>query len=311
MPIQSDTDVSDGDLRSHHILLDRPPRLECHCGSTGRVVAPRFARRPSCCRDETYAHPATAVIAAGANPLNRRYEVVLFAGLSGEATWRCAAGRRSPQPPGRGLALGRGVEAAAAGRHPGGGRERAEDRGRGALTRGRDGRLLDRASVAGVQFRREPEDRSTMSTHTPSRTIDYPDSDGLPMSDNTMQFRWITTVVGGLDALFRDDPNVFVAGDLLWYPIEGDNKTRTAPDAMVVFGRTKGYRGSYMQWREDGIAPQVVFEVLSPGNRAADLAWKFAFYDRFGVEEYYQINPDPIRLDGWGRDGGCSARFPR
>ena len=72
---------------------------------------------------------------------------------------------------------------------------------------------------------------------------------------------------GGLDALFRDDPDVFVAGDLLWYPVEGDPKTRIAPDAMVVFGRPKGYRGSYKQWDEGGIAPQVVFEVLSPGNR--------------------------------------------
>src|SRR4051812_24458099 len=142
-----------------------------------------------------------------------------------------------------------------------------------------------------------------MSTHSPSRTIVYPDSDGMAMSDNTLQFQWITTLVGGLEALFRDDPNVFVAGDLLWYPIEGDNQTRTAPDAMAVFGRPKGYRGSYMQWREEGIAPQVVFEVLSPGNRFGDLARKFSFYERFGVEEYYLLNPDPVRLEGWRRVG--------
>ena len=66
----------------------------------------------------------------------------------------------------------------------------------------------------------------------PPGPIVYPDSDGLPMSDNTLQFEWITTIVGGLDALFSDDPNVFVAGDLLWYPIEGDNKTRTAPESF-------------------------------------------------------------------------------
>jgi len=147
----------------------------------------------------------------------------------------------------------------------------------------------------------ESEDRSTMSTHTPPRTIVYPDSDGLPMSDNTLQFQWITTLVGGLDALYRDDPDIFVAGDLLWYPIEGDNKTRTAPDAMVVFGRPKGYRGSYMQWREEGIAPQVVFEVRSPVNRFGEMARKFAFYERFEVEEYYLLNPDPIELEGWRR----------
>jgi Uma2 family endonuclease len=60
-----------------------------------------------------------------------------------------------------------------------------------------------------------------------------------------------------------------------------------APDAMVAFGRPKGHRGSYMQWRGGGIAPQVVFEVLSPDNRAGELARKFQFYERFGVEEYY------------------------
>lgn len=131
--------------------------------------------------------------------------------------------------------------------------------------------------------------------------IIYPDSDGQPMSDNTKQFRWIVTIQGGLDALFRHDPNVFVAGDLLWYPVEGSNTIRRAPDAMLVFGRPKGDRGSYMQWLEDNIAPQVVFEVLSPGNRAADIVSKFNFYQRYGVEEYYIYDPERVDLSGWLR----------
>jgi Uma2 family endonuclease len=149
-----------------------------------------------------------------------------------------------------------------------------------------------------------------MSTDTPPRTIVYPDSDGMPMSDNTLQFQWITTLVFGLEARFRDDPTVFVAGDLLWYPVEGDSKTRTAPDALVAFGRPKGYRGSYMQWREAGIAPQVVFEVLSPGNRFGDLARKFAFYELHGVQEYYLLNPDPLRLEGWQRTESRLIEIP-
>ena len=36
------------------------------------------------------------------------------------------------------------------------------------------------------------------------------------MSDNTLQFQWIMTIVGELRAMFRDVPNVFIAGDLLW-----------------------------------------------------------------------------------------------
>src|SRR5436305_7914457 len=138
----------------------------------------------------------------------------------------------------------------------------------------------------------------------------YPDSDGKPMADNTLQFEWITTIKGGLDALFRDDPNVFVAGDLLWYPVEGDNKTRTAPDATVVFGRPKGYRGSYMQWREEGIAPQVVFEILSPGNRIQEMLRKFRFYEHYGVEEYYIYDPDDVELTGWRRVGEGLEEIP-
>lgn len=142
------------------------------------------------------------------------------------------------------------------------------------------------------------------SAQLPKKTeVIYPDSDGKPMADNTLQFRWIVTIQGGLDALFRDDPNVFVAGDLLWYPVEGDNKTRSAPDVMVVFGRPKGERGSYRQWEEGDIAPQVVFEILSPGNRFGEMHKKFHFYETYGVEEYYAYDPDRIALEGWRRSG--------
>ncbi len=139
---------------------------------------------------------------------------------------------------------------------------------------------------------------------TPAKPIIYPDSDGKPMADNTKQFDWIVTLVGSLQALFADDPQVFVAGDLLWYPVEGDNKTRIAPDALVAFGRPKGYRGSYKQWEEAGIALQVVFEVLSSGNTRKEMAGKLAFYERYGVEEYYLYDPDHGRLQGWRRQGG-------
>ncbi|BAY93298.1 MULTISPECIES: Uma2 family endonuclease [unclassified Tolypothrix] len=132
----------------------------------------------------------------------------------------------------------------------------------------------------------------------------YPDSDGKPMADNTKQFRWIVTIKENLEWLFADDPNVFIAGDLLWYPLEGNNKTCQAPDAMVVVGRPKGDRGSYKQWLEDNIPPQVVFEILSPGNTKAEMNRKLLFYDRFGVEEYYLYDHDRNELSGWLRTEG-------
>ena len=140
-----------------------------------------------------------------------------------------------------------------------------------------------------------------MVSHPPTKVY-YPDSDGNPMADNTKQFRWIVTIKENLDLLFANDPNVFVAGDLLWYPVEGDNTLRTAPDAMVVFGRPKGDRGSYRQWQEENIPPQVVFEVLSPGNRMGEMERKRQFYERYGVEEYYIYDPDRLDASGWIRD---------
>ena len=151
---------------------------------------------------------------------------------------------------------------------------------------------------------------STITQLSTGREVVYPESDGQPMAENTVQFRWIVTIQGGLDALFRDDPNVFVAGDLLWYPVEGDNTIRAAPDTMVAIGRPKGDRGSYLQWLENDIAPQVVFEVLSPGNRFREMLEKFRFYERYGVEEYYTFDPERGDLAGWIRSGNELREIP-
>ncbi len=130
----------------------------------------------------------------------------------------------------------------------------------------------------------------------------YPESDGKPMADNSKQFRYIVIVEGNLEILFGEHPNVFVIGDMLWYPVEGHPEIRQAPDVMVSIGRPKGDRGSYLQWREDNIAPQIVFEILSPGNRKREMEGKFAFYEQYGVEEYYLYDPDRGRLQGWLRN---------
>jgi Uma2 family endonuclease len=140
--------------------------------------------------------------------------------------------------------------------------------------------------------------------------IEYPESDGRPMADNTRQFYKIVTIQGGMDALVRDRADVFVAGDLLWYPVEGRPDLCTAPDVMVVFGRPKGHRGSYLQWHEENIPPQVVFEILSPGNSATEMARKRRFYERHGVEEYYMYDPDANWFEGWVRTNDRLVAIP-
>ncbi|WP_211942419.1 Uma2 family endonuclease [Cylindrospermopsis raciborskii] len=127
--------------------------------------------------------------------------------------------------------------------------------------------------------------------------IVYPESDGEPMADNTRQFTWIVKIKENLEILFKYNADVFVAGDLFWYPVKGSNKIKLAPDTMVVFGRPKAHRGSYRQWEEDNIPPQVVFEILSPGNTQDEMDKKKLFYLKHGVEEYYVYDPDRISLE--------------
>jgi Uma2 family endonuclease len=149
---------------------------------------------------------------------------------------------------------------------------------------------------------------SAISPLVPTSPIEYPDSDGKPMADNTKQARWITVLYGNLCALYRDRADVFVAADLFWYPAEGEPNVRTAPDVLVVFGRPKGDRGSYRQWAEDNIPVHVVFEILSPGNEPPEMADKYTFYTEHGVEEYYVYDPDEVYLEVYVRNGTALRR---
>jgi Uma2 family endonuclease len=141
-----------------------------------------------------------------------------------------------------------------------------------------------------------------MSTFAPATTtVEYPESDGQPMAENTRQYECIVALQGGLDELVPD----FVGADNFWYPVEGRPDIRMAPDVYVAVGRPKGHRGSYQQWNEGGVAPQVVFEVLSPSNRGDAMLEKLRFYDQYGAEEYYIYDPDDNVWEGYRRAGAA------
>ncbi|MCP2727707.1 Uma2 family endonuclease [Limnofasciculus baicalensis] len=134
--------------------------------------------------------------------------------------------------------------------------------------------------------------------------IIYPSSDDQPMADSTIQYKLITKIKEGCELLYKNDENVFVAADLLWYPVEGNSTISQAPDVMVIFGRPKNDRRSYLQWQEDRIAPQVVFEIRSFNDSQTKMNRKFSFYNRHGVEEYYLYDPQENELIGWQRIEG-------
>ena len=131
--------------------------------------------------------------------------------------------------------------------------------------------------------------------------LEYPSSDGLPLCENDLQLRWILLLFANLDLLVED----YVAGNMLWYPVQGRPKISMGPDVMVCLGRPKQPpRSSWRPWREEGVNPQVVFEVWSPDNDAAHKKDKLQKYERYGVEEYYTYEPFSQELEVWLRVGG-------
>ena len=122
-------------------------------------------------------------------------------------------------------------------------------------------------------------------------SIEYPSSDGEPMSENQWQYVAMTDTVSALANHFIHRDDVFVAGDLLVYYRMNDNATRVAPDVFVVFGAAgKHFRDSWIVWRE-GQAPDFVMEVASPSTWRRDAGEKRDIYAGMGVTEYWRFDP--------------------
>jgi len=123
-----------------------------------------------------------------------------------------------------------------------------------------------------------------------SATIHYPERDGKPMGETDAHIAQILDLRFSLSRHFRDDPQVYVAADLLFYYVEGDPKEFVVPDVFVVRGVPKGERRVYKLW-EEGHAPQVVFEITSPSTRREDLGTKKVLYADLDVREYFLFDP--------------------
>ncbi len=91
VPIKSDQEVTEADLKDHHLLLIGRPDCNRYVDRVRSSLPVTFGPRSFQVRGETYAHPGSAVIAAAENPWNSRYSVVVLAGLSAESTRQIAA----------------------------------------------------------------------------------------------------------------------------------------------------------------------------------------------------------------------------
>jgi hypothetical protein len=87
IPVKADRDVTDDELKTHHLVLIGRPDSNCLVERFRKTWPITFGMRSFVVAGKTYAHEGSAVVAAAENPLNPRYSVVALAGLSAEATW--------------------------------------------------------------------------------------------------------------------------------------------------------------------------------------------------------------------------------
>ena len=132
-------------------------------------------------------------------------------------------------------------------------------------------------------------------TLQPSPVV-YPESDGKPMAETDLHRDQMLYLIVALHDRYRNDPMVYVTGNLLIYYEEGNPYKSVAPDTFVVFGVPKRKRRIYKIW-EERKAPDVVFEITSRSTQDEDLEEKWALYARLGVQEYVLFDPLEEYLD--------------
>jgi len=120
--------------------------------------------------------------------------------------------------------------------------------------------------------------------------IEYPETDGEPMAETDFQRDVLVYAIAALDLYYRNQPDVYVTGNILFYYEEGNPQAVVSPDVMVMMGVEKKDRPKYKLW-EEGKGPEFVLEVTSKTTRHKDQGFKKRLYTELGVSEYFLFDP--------------------
>ena len=130
------------------------------------------------------------------------------------------------------------------------------------------------------------------------------------MAENTLQFRWIVTIKEGLDRVFRDRPDVFVAGDLFWYPVEGHPEICLAPDVLVASAGRRETAARTSNGKKGGLPRR---SSLRSSRRATGTARCAASSSsmRNTASGVLHLRPRRVVLDGLAAHRGRARWIPR
>ena len=127
--------------------------------------------------------------------------------------------------------------------------------------------------------------------HTPSPLIEYPETDGQPMTESDATRNYMIYCIAALQAFFQSRPRIYVSGNLFIYYEEGNPKQNISPDVFVIFGVSKRERRSYKTWQENDKLPAFVLELTSKSTKKQDEETKPLLYSQLGIQEYFQYDP--------------------
>lgn len=138
---------------------------------------------------------------------------------------------------------------------------------------------------------------STAVQHPPLPEY-LPESDGKPMAETDTHRDQMIALLDALAEHFRDDPRVYVSGNVfLYYLDETGERQSVSPDIMVVRGIEKKLR-RYYKLEAEGKAPDLVIELMSTSTKVEDLGNKRVIYASMGVREYFLFDPTGEALNG-------------
>ena len=126
-------------------------------------------------------------------------------------------------------------------------------------------------------------------------SIFYPEEDGEPMAVSDLHRQILMRTLQILETHFKQNPGVYVSGDILMYYVEGDPRKSVSPDVLVAFDLGKKRRQNYLIWVE-GKVPEFVMEFSSKNTYRNDLGRKMELYASLGIQDYLLCDIEGLYL---------------
>ena len=124
----------------------------------------------------------------------------------------------------------------------------------------------------------------------PDDGVDYPAACDLLPVESMLHFVPQAYMQTALET-WLDDPTALVAADMFIYYEAGDSAASVAPDVYVIPNVGNMPRRSYFLWLEREL-PIFAMEVASQHTYRNDQRFKRDLYERWGVSEYWQYDPE-------------------